>query len=84
MDNIIRVIAFVGILVSLGNAIFIIASDIKIKRMKKINKELDLYIKKRDYLLMKNDGENLCEIKSTIHMPLFSQQCDYVVRRKSV
>lgn len=84
MNIIISIIAFVGTIVSLGSAIFTFVSNIKTKKMKKVNHGLDVYVKKKEYLLMKNGGENPCETKKTFGMPLFSQEGDYIIRRKAL
>lgn len=82
MDVIVSVIAFIGTLVLIGSAIFIFVSNIKTKKMQKVNHGLDVYVKKKKYLLMKNGGENPCETSKTFGMPLFSQEGNYIVRRK--
>lgn len=82
MDIIITVIAFLGTIVSLGGVIFIFVSNWNTKKMQKINQGLKSYIKSKNFLLMKNAGENPCDTKKRFCMPNFSQECDYIIRRK--
>jgi len=82
MNIILRVIAFLGTAISLGSAIFVFVKNLQIKKLQQINHGLDIYVKKKDFLLMKNDGENPCETKKKFEMPLFSQKNEYIVRRK--
>lgn len=84
LNILLRVITFIGTIVSLGGAIFILVNNLQIKKMQQINRGLNSYIKGKDFLLMKNDGENPCETKQKFSMPLFSQESDYIVRRKSL
>lgn len=82
MGTIISILAFIGTVASFGGAVFVFFSNLKTKKMQNINHGLDIYIKKKDFLLMKNDGENPCEIKNKFKMPLFSQESDFIIRRK--
>lgn len=84
MGMIVSTLAFLGTVALLGAAVFIFFSNLKMKKMQEINRGLDSYIKKKDFLLMKNGGENPCEIKKRFEMPEFSGECDFIVRRKSL
>lgn len=84
MEAIISIVAFIGTVASFGSAIFVFISNLKTKKMQNINHGLDLYIKKKEFLLMKNGGESPCEIKNKFEMPLFSQECNFIIRRKSL
>lgn len=82
MDIIVRIIAFLGTIVSLSGVILIFISNLNTKKMQKINQDLKLYIRGKDFLLMKNAGENPCDTKKEFFMPNFSQECNYIIRRK--
>lgn len=84
MNTIISVMAFIGTIVSLGSAIFVLVLNLKTKKMQRVNRTLDVYVKKKEYLLMKNDGENPCETKKKFGMPLFSQEGKYIIRRNGL
>ncbi len=84
MDIILRIIAFIGTIVSLGCAIFVLVSNLKIRKMRNVNRDLGVYIKSKEFLLMKNDGENPCETRKKFGMPLFSQESDYIIRRDTL
>lgn len=83
MDIIIRVFAFIVVFSLLGGIIYTFLGIRKVKKMQQINKTLNNYVKKNDYLLLKNGGENPCE-NDAFSMPAFSQKGDYIVRRKSL
>ena len=84
VNIIVRVIAFIGTIISLGSAIFVFVKNLQTKKLQQINQELDKYVKRKDFLLMKNDGENPWETKNKFGMPLISQESDYIIRRKSL
>lgn len=84
MQIIISIIAFAGSILALAIAIYIFISNLKIKKMRTVNRDLSAYIKEKEYLLMKNGGDNPCETKKKFGMPLFSQESDYIIRRKDL
>ena len=84
MSVLIRIIAFLGTVNSFNGAIFIFVSDLRTKKMQMINSDLKQYIKNKEYLFMKNGGDNSCETKKKFEMPVFSQESDYIIRRKAL
>lgn len=80
--DIISVIAFVGTVFSLGAAVYIFITNLNMKKMQMTNRDLETYIKDKKYLLMKNGGENPCDTKKRYSMPSFSQEGNYIIRRK--
>jgi hypothetical protein len=84
MSVLIRIIAFLGTVISFSSAIFVFVSNLKTKKMQVINSELNQYVKKKEYLFMKNGGDNPCETTKKFGMPLFSQESDYIIRRKKL
>lgn len=82
MSVLIRIIAFLGTVISFGSAIFVFISHLRTKKMQMINSELNQYVKNKEYLFMKNGGDNPCETKKKFEMPLFSQESNYIIRGK--
>lgn len=80
MDLVIRIITCAISLLSLGIAVFTFIGLQKTKRLMVKNPKLGLYIKHKNFLLMKNDGENLFDDITKFTMPKFSQESDYVIR----
>lgn len=83
MNVLIRIIAFLGTVISFNGAIFIFVSNLRTKKMQMINSDLKQYVKNKEYLFMKNCGDNSCETKKKFEMPVFSQESDYIIRRNS-
>lgn len=81
MNLFVSAISFVGTMASLGSAIFLFRSTLKTKKMQKINHGLEIYVKNKDFLLMKNAGEDPCDTKNKFTMPVFLQESNYVIRR---
>lgn len=84
MSILIRIIAFMGTVIAFSSAIFVFISNLRTKKMQMINSRLNQYIKKKEYLFMKNGGDNPCETKKKFGMPLFSQESDCIIRRKTL
>lgn len=82
--NILRIVAFLGTVVSYVAAVAVLVTAIKTKRMSGNNKRLSTYIKNLAFLLMKNAGENPCEMAETFEMAEFSQDCDYICKRGGI
>lgn len=83
MSVLIRIIAFLGTVISFSSAIFVFVSNLRTKKMQMINSDLKQYIKNKEYLLMKNGGDNPCETEKKFGIPVFSQESDYIIRRKA-
>lgn len=81
MYVLIPIITCVGSIIAFGGAIYVFIMRLKYLKMKKINQNLNDYIKDKDFLLMKNGGEDPCETKKEFGMPLFSQECEIIIRR---
>lgn len=85
MDIIVRILAGASALIALAGVINIFVSTKGMKKMVAENKKLSDYIKKREYLLMKNGGDDPCDTKEPFVIPSFSQSVKTpVVRRKMV
>ncbi len=80
--GIINMAAFIGSVASLGAAGYTLIGHLKLNRMQKANRSLEAYIKDKDFLLMKNGGENPCDTIKKFSMPAFSQEGEYLKRRK--
>lgn len=83
MYVLIRIITCIGSIIAFGGAIYIFILNLKDQKMKIVNQDLGDYIKDKDYLWMKNGGEDPCDTKKEFGMPLFSQDSDILVRRIS-
>lgn len=81
MNTVVRLTAFIGSIAALGTAVYVFIGNLNVRKMRKENRKLGVYIKDKKYLLMKNDGEDPCSTKK-IDMPLFSQNGEYIIRRK--
>lgn len=79
-----RIIAFSGLLAYFGGAVFVFVLHLRVKKMQKISSKLCEYIKEKDFLLVKNGGDDPCDTNNEIVMPLFSQESDYIIRRKDL
>lgn len=84
MSVLIRIIAFLGTVISFSGAIFVFVSNLRTKKMQMINSDLKQYVKNKEYLFMKNGGDNPCETKKKFGMPVFSQESDYIIRGKAL
>lgn len=80
-------ISTIGILAFLGSfgafimSVYTFVLFINIKKMQKKNQEFSSYIKECTFLLMKNGGNDPCDIQKKLVAPKLSQECDYIVRR---
>lgn len=81
MDRIISILAFVGSVGSLITAVYVFASNRKMREMQMKNKDVSIYLKEKSYLLMRNDGHNPCDTQETFEIPKFSQNCNCICRR---
>lgn len=82
MNILIRIIAIIGIIVSVSGIIYILKSNRKIKKLKTINDNISEYIKDDSFLIMRNDGYDPCDANIEITAPDFSQNAKYIIRRK--
>lgn len=81
MYVLIPIITCMGSIIAFGGAFYIFIMRLKYRKMKIINQDLNNYIKNKNFLLMKNGGEDPCETKKEFGMPLFSQECEMIIRR---
>lgn len=82
MSILLRIISILGLIVSFGGAIYIFKIDRDIKKMQIKNKKMGEYIKGKDYLVMKNDGEHPCDINEQFNASTLSQGTNCIIRRK--
>ena len=83
MNVIVKIVASVGMLSALGSAIYIFYSNKIVQKMQITNRGVGEYVKSKDFLLMKNGGDHPCDTKEKFSMPSFSQEGNYIMRRKS-
>lgn len=82
MDMIVRIISFLGIMVSLCGIIFVFQIIIEKRKMQTANRGLEEYIKDKNFLLMKSDGINTIDTKNEFEMPIFSQESNILIGHK--
>lgn len=82
MDILVRIISIFGMVISFSGVFYIFNSNRKIKKLQIINDGVSEYIKDESYLVMKNGGDSPCDTKEKFTMPLFSQNANYIIRRK--
>lgn len=75
------ILAFLGSVGAFVMSIYTLVLFLNMKKMQKKNQEFSSYIKEGTFLLMKNGGNNPCDIQKKFVVPKLSQECDYIVRR---
>ena len=82
MYMLLRIILILIVFISLGGAVYVFKLNRDIKKMQTINKMLGEYVKDKQFLLMKNDGEDISSTNNKFDMPSFSQDISCLIRRK--
>ncbi len=82
MNTIISILAFCGNIGALVMMLYALILIIKMRKMQSKNRILSSYIKTKSFLRMKNDGNNPCDTQQKFYIPVFSQESDYIVRRR--